>query len=76
MGKVVAASGDEWMWKAELQVEMERVRRAPRQRRVIPTSVAPITFFVREEADWMAIREIPHPGRAKTRQEMSITLEC
>jgi ATP-dependent Lhr-like helicase len=26
---------------------------APRQRRVVPTSVAPITFFVREEADWM-----------------------
>ena len=25
----------------------------PRGRRVIPTSVAPITFFVREEADWM-----------------------
>ena len=24
------------------------------RRRVIPTSVAPITFFVREEADWMA----------------------
>ncbi len=24
-----------------------------RQRRVIPTSVAPITFFVREDADWM-----------------------
>ena len=35
---------------------------APRQRRVIPTSVAPITFFVREEADWMAIRQNPHPG--------------
>ena len=33
---------------------------AARQRRVIPTSVAPITFFVREEADWMAIRENPH----------------
>ena len=33
---------------------------APRQRRVIPTSVAPITFFVREEADWMAISENPH----------------
>ena len=33
---------------------------APRQRRVIPTSVAPITFFVREEADWMAIRQNPH----------------
>jgi ATP-dependent Lhr-like helicase len=30
-----------------------------RQRRVIPTSVAPITFFVREEADWMTPR---HPG--------------
>jgi ATP-dependent helicase Lhr and Lhr-like helicase len=30
---------------------------APRQRRVIPTSVAPITFFVREEADWMIPRE-------------------
>jgi ATP-dependent Lhr-like helicase len=29
---------------------------APRQRRVIPTSVAPITFFVREEADWMTPR--------------------
>ena len=29
---------------------------APRPRRVIPTSVAPITFFVREEADWMTPR--------------------
>jgi ATP-dependent Lhr-like helicase len=29
---------------------------AVRQRRVIPTSVAPITFFVREEADWMTPR--------------------
>jgi len=27
---------------------------APGKRRVIPTSVAPITFFVREEADWMS----------------------
>jgi len=26
------------------------------RRRVIPTSVAPITFFVREDADWMATR--------------------
>ncbi len=33
---------------------------APRQRRVIPTSVAPITFFVREEADWMGLKENPH----------------
>ncbi len=30
-----------------------------RRRRVIPTSVAPITFFVREDADWMTPR---HPG--------------
>jgi ATP-dependent helicase Lhr and Lhr-like helicase len=37
-----------------------------RQRRVIPTSVAPITFFVREEADWMSIRQNPHPVSAKT----------
>jgi ATP-dependent helicase Lhr and Lhr-like helicase len=29
---------------------------APERRRVVPTSVAPITFFVREDADWM----IPH----------------
>jgi ATP-dependent helicase Lhr and Lhr-like helicase len=28
----------------------------PRQRRVIPTSVAPITFFLRAEADWMIPR--------------------
>jgi len=33
---------------------------AARQRRVIPTSVAPITFFVREDADWMALRHNPH----------------
>ena len=33
---------------------------APRQRRVIPTSVAPITFFVREEADWMGLKQNPH----------------
>jgi ATP-dependent helicase Lhr and Lhr-like helicase len=32
----------------------------PRQRRVIPTSVAPITFFVREEADWMGLNQNPH----------------
>jgi ATP-dependent helicase Lhr and Lhr-like helicase len=29
------------------------------RRRVIPTSVAPITFFIREEADWMTQK---HPG--------------
>jgi len=36
-----------------------QVAAASRQRRVIPTSVAPITFFVREDADWMTPR---HPG--------------
>jgi len=29
------------------------------KRRVIPTSVAPITFFIREEADWMTPRHPP-----------------
>jgi len=38
---------------------------APRQRRVIPTSVAPITFFVREEADWMAAHQNPHFSQAQ-----------
>ena len=33
-----------------------------RQRRVIPTSVAPITFFIREDADWMTPREMGHPA--------------
>lgn len=28
-------------------------------RRVIPTSVAPITFFVREDSDWMYVRTAP-----------------
>jgi ATP-dependent Lhr-like helicase len=32
----------------------------PNRRRVIPTSVAPITFFLREEADWM----MPHSSIA------------
>ena len=35
------------------------------KRRVIPTSVAPITFFVREEADWMT----PHRIRARNQPE-------
>jgi len=33
------------------------------RRRVIPTSVAPITFFVREEADWMLPHEPMDEGR-------------
>ena len=32
------------------------------RRRVIPTSVAPITFFVRDEAEWM----LPHPAHPHT----------
>ena len=35
------------------------------KRRVIPTSVAPITFFVREEADWMT----PHRPDARMQPE-------
>jgi ATP-dependent Lhr-like helicase len=31
-----------------------------RTRRIVPTSVAPITFFLREESDWMAMN--PHLG--------------
>ncbi len=38
---------------------------APRQRRVIPTSVAPITFFIREEADWMTPRENSHVSQKR-----------
>ena len=33
------------------------------RRRVIPTSVAPITFFVREDADWMIPRRDPEARR-------------
>ncbi len=36
------------------------------KRRVIPTSVAPITFFVREEADWMTPRR-PETERPESR---------
>ncbi len=41
---------------------------APRQRRVIPTSVAPITFFIREDADWMTPR---HPGAGHHGEDQS-----
>jgi ATP-dependent Lhr-like helicase len=30
--------------------------RGERGRRIVPSSIAPITFFVRDDADWMAIR--------------------
>jgi ATP-dependent helicase Lhr and Lhr-like helicase len=36
------------------------------KRRVIPTSVAPITFFVREEADWMTAHDAD-PDRSEAR---------
>jgi ATP-dependent helicase Lhr and Lhr-like helicase len=36
------------------------------RRRVIPTSVAPITFFVREEADWMQPHESISEGQGLT----------
>jgi ATP-dependent Lhr-like helicase len=35
----------------------------PTARRVMPTSVAPITFFVREHAEWMAPRRVTDEGR-------------
>jgi len=35
------------------------------RRRVIPTSVAPITFFVREEADWMTPHHDPQQPEAR-----------
>jgi len=32
------------------------------RRRVVPTSVAPVTFFVREDADWMQLPHAPAEG--------------
>jgi len=40
-----------------------------RQRRVVPTSVAPITFFVREAADWMGLSKNPHFSRNQAQGE-------
>ncbi len=45
---------------ATLDTAAQEPSNGARQRRVIPTSVAPITFFVREEADWMALSRNPH----------------
>jgi ATP-dependent Lhr-like helicase len=43
-------------------------------RRVIPTSVAPITFFVRDDAEWMSIRQTPrtHDERALSRHAREV----
>jgi len=38
-------------------------------RRVVPTSVAPITFFVREEAEWMALPSV-HSAHEEARNEI------
>ena len=45
---------------ATLETSSTGTSNGTRQRRVIPTSVAPITFFVREEADWMGLSQNPH----------------
>jgi ATP-dependent Lhr-like helicase len=52
--------------KAEKSEGANGTGASPRQRRVIPTSVAPITFFVREEADWMTPRH-PASDQAESR---------
>src|ERR1051325_7622271 len=44
-----------------------------RQRRVIPTSVAPITFFVREESDWMGLTRNPHFSQSRAEDAQSNT---
>ena len=49
-------------------------RRTPR-RRVVPTSVAPVTFFVREDADWMspqAPAAAPKNRRGLSRQARAV----
>ena len=45
------------------------------KRRVIPTSVAPITFFVREEADWMTPHH-PAADPAETRGLGEVLARC
>jgi ATP-dependent Lhr-like helicase len=40
---------------------------SPTRRRVVPTSVAPITFFLREEADWM------HPQTAQNPEARGVS---
>lgn len=49
---------------------------SPRQRRVIPTSVAPITFFVREEADWMGVSQNPHFSHLRREIEQTNSAEA
>ncbi len=42
-----------------LRIPLRLIPPGPERRRVVPTSVAPITFFVREDADWMISRREP-----------------
>ena len=42
---------------------------AERTRRIVPTSIAPITFFVRDDAEWMACRR--HSSDSETQKGLS-----
>jgi ATP-dependent Lhr-like helicase len=42
---------------------------AERTRRIVPTSIAPITFFVRDDAEWMACRH--HSAASETQKGLS-----
>ena len=39
------------------------------QRRVVPTSVAPITFYIRDDAEWMALPSV-HSAHAEAEREL------
>lgn len=49
--------------------ENDHIAAQRRGRRVIPTSVAPITFFVRDEAEWLT----PHNCRNNSEEEMILS---
>jgi ATP-dependent Lhr-like helicase len=50
---------------------VESSNESQRVRRIVPTSVAPVAFFLREECDWMAIN--PHLGIGATREASNET---
>ena len=59
LGTVVASPGDAGQFRRAIRRPADGVTEATdgkRIRRVVPTSVAPITFFLREECDWMQSR--------------------
>jgi ATP-dependent Lhr-like helicase len=43
--------------------------RGERSRRIVPSSIAPITFFVRDDAEWMACRH--HSSESESQQGLS-----